>query len=290
MRMSLHAKLLAGISTLVITSGLIIAALATYRYSSALNESATSQGEYLCQSIAMEATDKILINDLMALQKLILHQQSVNPAVAYIFIQREEEILAHTFKGGFPAALIHANQLKNATEWDHRHIRSDTGEGYIDFVWPLLGGRAGSLRLGLSEQYYQTRIVALWAEMAAGCPGRLVRRFCGRRRDRAKDFKTHQSPGPEARTRSMPAIWISRSKPPGTMKSVAWAKPFSRMITRIRDYTGVWKKRPPSWSALTARPKVLLNSCKKSARSRGWKTCAAACSSDFRKTCPAATS
>jgi len=237
MRMSLQTKLLAGISTLVITSGLIIAALATYRYSSALNESATSQGEYLCQSIVMEATDKILINDLMALQKLIHHQQSVNPAVAYIFVQREGEILAHTFTGGFPAALIHANKLKNHNEWDYRRIRSDTDEGYIDFVWPILDGKAGSLRLGLSEHYYQTRVRALWAEMAAGALVVLSIVFLAG----AVIARRISKP---IRALALSADQIDAGNLDITIQTTGddeidrLGHAFSRMITRIRDYTG----------------------------------------------------
>lgn len=241
MRMSLHTKLLAGISTLVITSGLIIAALATYRYSFALKESAATHGEHLCQSIVMEATDKILINDLMALQKMILHQQSVNPAVAYIFIQHEEEILAHTFEDGFPAALIHANKLKNGTEWDYRHIVSETGEGYIDFVWPILDGRTGSLRLGLSEQYYQSRMVALWTEMAAGALIVLSVVFIAGAIIARRILKPIRALALSADQIDAGNLDIS-IQTTGDDEIDRLGKAFSRMITRIRDYTGRLEK------------------------------------------------
>ena len=135
--LSLNAKLMLGISSLVITSGLIIAVLGSYRYSHALRESAVAQGEFMCQSLAVEATDKILINDLVALQKLIHHQQSVNPAVAYIFVLHEGEVLAHTFEDGFPTALLGVNHVVDATRGQHLSIRSDSGEEFIDFAWPI---------------------------------------------------------------------------------------------------------------------------------------------------------
>ncbi len=57
---SLRSKLVISVSMLVIGSGLIISLLVTNRFSKSLRESAITQGEYLSQELALEATNKIL--------------------------------------------------------------------------------------------------------------------------------------------------------------------------------------------------------------------------------------
>lgn len=167
-QLSLNTKLLIGISVLVVTSGLLIAWLGSFYYTRAVRESAVSQGEYLSQSLALEAADKILINDLVALQKLIHHQHANNPFVAYIFIERDEEILAHTFSGGFPVALIDAHGSASDSQTRYLMIAADTGERYLDFAWPIFNGKAGTLRLGLSDDDVQQRVIGLWIKMVIG--------------------------------------------------------------------------------------------------------------------------
>ncbi|MBW2201072.1 MAG: hypothetical protein JRF71_09575 [Deltaproteobacteria bacterium] len=83
---SLRSKLLFLVSILVIGSGLFISILVTNLFSKNLRESAIAQGEYLSQEIALEATNSILINDLIALQNLLNNHLLSNPSVEYIFI------------------------------------------------------------------------------------------------------------------------------------------------------------------------------------------------------------
>ncbi len=65
---SLRTKLLVAVSALVISSGLLISLMVTQRYSSSLLEAMTAQGENLAHAVALDAADKILINDLVAIQ------------------------------------------------------------------------------------------------------------------------------------------------------------------------------------------------------------------------------
>ncbi len=65
---SLKSKLLLIISVLVIVSGLLISLLFNQRYRSSLIQSMTAQAQILAHVIELEATDKILTNDLVALQ------------------------------------------------------------------------------------------------------------------------------------------------------------------------------------------------------------------------------
>ncbi len=171
---SLKTKLLLGASALVIGSGLLISLLVTQRYSRTLFEALTAQAENLGHAVALESADKILINDLVALQKMLDHQTSSHPAIAYLFVHRDGQVLAHTFPGGVPADLIGANSLAAGENMHVQKIASTGGEHYLDIVWPIFGGEAGLLRLGLSARPYREQVVRLWLQMSLLTLGILV--------------------------------------------------------------------------------------------------------------------
>ena len=128
---SLKGKLLFVVSALVIGSGLLISFLVSQRYSSSLLNAASAQAENIAHAVALEATDKILINDLVALQKMLDHQVRSNPPLSYLFIVEGDEILAHTFTQGVPVALIKANKPYSAERSNLREIASTEGEKYL---------------------------------------------------------------------------------------------------------------------------------------------------------------
>ena len=164
---SLKSKLLLAVSALVIGSGLLISFLFTQRYSSSLYQSMSVQAQNLSHSIELEATDKILTNDLVALQKMLDYQMRSNASISYLFIVKENQILAHTFTDGVPFGLIRANKEALNDSFALKEIKSTFGEKYLDIVWPIFSGKAGVLRLGLSEAPYSRQVTQLWIQMGA---------------------------------------------------------------------------------------------------------------------------
>jgi two-component system response regulator HydG len=163
---SLKGKLLLAVSSLVIGSGILISLVVTQRYSKSLFEAVTAQAENLAHAVELEATDKILTNDLVALQKMLDHQLRSNPSIGYLFILRDDLILAHTFTEGVPVELISANEFVPGEQNHFQEIASTSGEHYLDIAWPIFGGNAGILRLGLSEKSYRQRVTRLWLQMS----------------------------------------------------------------------------------------------------------------------------
>jgi two-component system response regulator HydG len=163
---SLKSKLLVAVSALVIGSGLLISLLVSQGYSSSLFKSMTAQAENLAHAVALEAADKILINDLVSLQKSLDHHIHSNPYIAYLFIYRDGRVLAHTFDNGIPAELIDANHLNPAEQTRFQEIVSTAGEKFLDIAWPVFSGKAGVLRLGLSEKPYKRQVTRLWLQMS----------------------------------------------------------------------------------------------------------------------------
>jgi two-component system response regulator HydG len=154
---------------LVITSGISISLLVTHRYSTSLIEGAVAHAQNIAHNLALDAVDTILINDLVALQKLLDDQMRSDTSVAYLFVVKDDRILTHTFSEGVPLNLITANTLSPPFEEERGHLEkiiSDIGERYLDIAWPIFSGKAGTLRLGLSEKPYRKRVTDLWFQMS----------------------------------------------------------------------------------------------------------------------------
>ena len=151
---------------MVIGSGLLISILVTQRYSSSLFQSLSAQAENLAHAVELDATDKILTNDLVALQKMLDYRIRSNPALAYIFIIRDNQVLAHTFPEGIPLELLDANHAVLENYGKYQEIVSTNGDHYFDIAWPIFSGKAGLLRLGISEKPYRDQVAQLWLQMS----------------------------------------------------------------------------------------------------------------------------
>lgn len=163
---SLKTKLLFPVAALVITSGLLISILVSQRYSGSLLETMAAQAQNLAHAVALEAADKILLNDLVSLQKTLDHHMRSHPNISYLFILREGQVLAHTFGKGIPSGLLDANAIPQGEPMHFQKIASTTGEHFLDIAWPIFQGKAGLLRLGFSETPYRKQMTKLWLQMS----------------------------------------------------------------------------------------------------------------------------
>jgi two-component system response regulator HydG len=155
-----------GIASLIVGSGLVISLLAVNRYSQVLYAAATTHAENLSHQIALQAAEKILTNDLVSLQKMIDTHMRSHASLAYLFILKDKDVLAHSFADGLPAGLLAVNRAGPAGKGSIVKIRRESGEEFMDFAFPILEGRAGVLRLGVSERPLRQQIYLLWLRMA----------------------------------------------------------------------------------------------------------------------------
>ena len=233
---SLKGKLILAVASLVIGSGLLISLLASERQRANLLETMMAQGENLAQAVALETADKVLINDRVGLQKMLEHQLRSHNGLAYLFVQRGDEILAHTFASEIPTGLLKANAVTSDDQRRVQKIVSTEGDRYLDIAWPVLEGKAGVLRLGLSEKPYRAEVKKLWLEMGLLTFGILslslvatllfVRRITGPLSALAK--ATHQIDQGETGAR----VAVS-----GGDEVARLALSFNRMAARIEGYT-----------------------------------------------------
>jgi hypothetical protein len=169
---SLRHTLLLAIGVLVLISGILISQLVTHRYSVSLMEGAVAQAEHAAHKLALDAAEQVLINDLVGLQRMLDDQMTVNPAVAYIFIVQDGSVISHTFSGGVPVELIGSNKAAEGAGGHLEKIVSQKGERFLDIAWPIFGGKAGTLRIGFSEEPYREKDHACDPRAGAGCrPG-----------------------------------------------------------------------------------------------------------------------
>ncbi len=163
---SLKTRLAIAACLLVVTSGLALSLLVTNKYSESLVVSARNQAENLAHALAMESAEKVLTNDLVALQKSLDHQIKSNQSLAYLFVVRDGQVIAHTFEKGFPQELLDANRVVSRNRGNAQILVSTTGEKFIDIAWPIFEGKAGLLRLGVSEKPLEKQVGALRLDMS----------------------------------------------------------------------------------------------------------------------------
>ena len=86
-------------------------------------------------------------------------------SLSYLFILKDGEVLAHSFPDGFPVNLIGVNGTEAGGEGSILKIRTESGDDFLDFAHPILDGKAGMLRLGMSEQPLRRQVYGLWLQM-----------------------------------------------------------------------------------------------------------------------------
>ncbi|MBI5248715.1 MAG: sigma 54-interacting transcriptional regulator [Desulfomonile tiedjei] len=163
---SMKIKLVAGVTALVVASGLTISLWVTHNYGDSLINAGIAQAESLAHAVALESAERVLINDLVALQKMLDHQMRSNPNIAYMFVVRDGRVLAHTFPTGVPKALIESIEPLFQDRATVQKIVSLQGEQFADIAWPIFSGRAGFLRLGFSEKSLRKQVMGLWLQMS----------------------------------------------------------------------------------------------------------------------------
>ncbi len=162
---SLRSKMVIPVSLLVIISGLLISVSVSQSYRKSILETMYAQAENVAHAVALEAADRILTHDFVTLQKILDHHMNSHPNVAFLLIERDGLVLAHTFKKGIPEGLLKANTVPPGETTHFQKIVSLEGKRYLDIAWSIFQGKAGVLRLGFSETPYRQQMTKLWLQM-----------------------------------------------------------------------------------------------------------------------------
>ncbi len=125
-----------------------------------------SRGRSVVSDLATRSTEPILLNDSFALYQLLSETVASHKDLLYAFvINGKGEVLAHTFGDeGFPSALLTLNAPKTPEESGHLLYESNEGRVH-DLASPIFDGRAGVVRLGLSESRLNGAVDSVTGQM-----------------------------------------------------------------------------------------------------------------------------
>ncbi|GEM_PF-252853 len=164
---SIRYKLLGMVLGIVSLLGLTVTLQVQSQLAGHLQQGLEERGLALARDLAEDAVDLILTQNLFGLYQKLRNTLETNPDVRYIFIVNSRgEILAHSFPSRVPPDLLPANPLSPGQPWRVRILNSD--EGFLtDVAVPILGGRLGIVRLGLSHQRLRNAVLVATSQLVA---------------------------------------------------------------------------------------------------------------------------
>ncbi len=162
---SLKTMLLFAVASIVILSGIAVSQIMIQNYSAALLTGAIARAESISHKLSLDLTDRILINDLVSVQKILDDQRQTEESVFYLFVMNNQKVLVHTFSDGIPINLVNINKNRDPTQKIITKLVSEEGERFVDIQWPIFDGKAGVLRLGMSESVFRSKVGQLRLKM-----------------------------------------------------------------------------------------------------------------------------
>jgi signal transduction histidine kinase len=160
---SVRTKILGMALTLTIFLGVVLTWQVRSVMINTFMEELRNRGLSVVSDLSVRSVDPILLNDAFSLHRLLIETISNHPDAAYAFVQDDQgQVIAHTFgDAGFPMTLLSLDfalraQSETGSPLTHLVYQSDTGVIH-EFTAPIFSGRAGQVRLGLSE----TRLLSI---------------------------------------------------------------------------------------------------------------------------------
>jgi signal transduction histidine kinase len=162
---SVRTKILGIVLGFIVLLGAGVTIQARYALTATMTAQLEEQSVSISRDLAARAADPILLNDLLRLHDLLDETLANNPNVRYAFLlDSRGQVIASTFEGGFPLALL---PLNSAHPSDHHHTALiQTDEGLIwDTAVPILDGKVGAARIGLSDASMRAALSTLTAQL-----------------------------------------------------------------------------------------------------------------------------
>ena len=184
-KLPLFWKFSLAIISIVLIFGSINSILIYNNVQTALQSETKKRALFIANSISNQITSSILFEDYISLQNTLNSIKEIDENIFYIFIVDDKnQVVVHTFTTNFPVDLINANVLsENQKSNTQLLLIKDLNEEIIfDVAVPILGGRVGTVRVGLKESSIiadvQKTVNIFWLMVAAflsvGIAGALV--------------------------------------------------------------------------------------------------------------------
>lgn len=169
-RRSFQSKINLGLAFIIVCFGLVVGIMNHQVSSRAVLQETLKRGQALAVNLSARSVESILSMNFLRLTNLVtdMSQSDDEENIVYAFIMDTHgQVLAHTFRNGFPVALRLANQVNDDQVISVQIL--DTGtERIYDFASPVMveSTRLGTVRVALSHTAIKTSINRLmWVNM-----------------------------------------------------------------------------------------------------------------------------
>jgi len=162
---SVRTKILGIVLGFIVLLGAGVTVQARYAVTTTMTAQLEEQSVSISRDLAARSADPILLNDLLRLHDLLDETLANNSNVRYAFLlDSRGQVIVSTFEGGFPLDLLTLNSTQPS---DHHHTTLiQTDEGLIwDTAVPILDGKVGSARIGLSDASMRAALSTLTAQL-----------------------------------------------------------------------------------------------------------------------------
>lgn len=169
-RRSFQSKINMGLAIIIICFGLLLGVMNHHVSSRAVLEETLKRGEALAVNLSARSVESILSMNFLRLTTLAtdMAQSGNQEDIVYVFIMDPHgQVLAHTFRNGFPVDLRFANPVDDDQNFSYQLL--DTGTELIyDFASPVMVGttRLGTVHVALSHSTIRSSLNRLmWVNM-----------------------------------------------------------------------------------------------------------------------------
>lgn len=149
---SIRTKILGMVAGVVLLLGFAVTLMVRVQLQSELSASLEARGVAIAADLSARSADLILTENTFGLYQLIRDTLENNPDIRYAFVlDSQGQVLVHSFGQGVPPDLLTVNPVDGQQPYRVQVLDSD--EGLItDVAVPILDGRAGVARVGLSQR------------------------------------------------------------------------------------------------------------------------------------------
>jgi len=172
--MKLRSRIVLAIAALVLVLGLGGTLHARLTLSGISEDELERRTLAISRDLEGHAGELLLTNDSFELYSRINQVMANNDDIRYVVVfDADGNVRASTFPEGLPVGLREANDL--APDRRQSLLRISTSEGEVlDAAYPILDGRAGTIRLGLSTERLQGQVGSLTFTLLALTGGVLL--------------------------------------------------------------------------------------------------------------------
>ncbi|MBI5208372.1 MAG: HAMP domain-containing protein [Elusimicrobia bacterium] len=164
----LKVRIMAGVIALIAVFGVAVMGNIHHGLKELLKGEFTRRGLAIADILARSGEPFVMTDNLYALHALAVETQRCYDDIRYVYVKDAHgRVLTHTFPGGFPAGLaeVHAAAARGGV----RLVQTEDGR-IQDIARPLLGGRLGSVHVGMREDAVRGRLIHVllgWGGTAA---------------------------------------------------------------------------------------------------------------------------